>query len=391
MIFKKRLILFLMLFSCFFILISSVSAANLTVNEDTSNKVITDWMKNDAKNGDSLIFNVSSYKLDNTLVVNKSINIKSDQNTKLVFDRNNRDMFNLTTNDIKFSGLNIEFNAKGSTKYKPTVIAVVGTTKRFDMVNVNITVSQSNAGAVGGDKAKGNIRDCNFVILKANSVGFSIGTWSGNIVNSNIIARGASSYGIAFRKWNGNLINSTVQSSGKGSIAVYAHTWNGKIEDSTISNTGKSMYDTGFVSVKSKGSIVRTTIKSSESYAVMVSDNVKVSSSSISSGKRFGKIYRYRPELVLSQPISVRGNTYTFRVFNNGYFASKKNHLGVSVRGKLVAKTPVRAIKAGKFTNVKVNIPSRFANSRFIKTAKVDYHNKVKEFFKKDNTVKFKF
>jgi len=391
MIFKKKIILFLMLFSCFFVLIGSVSAADFHVNNDTSNQAITDWMKNDAKSGDNLIFNVSSYKLDNTLVVNKSVTIKSDQNTKLIFDRTGRDMFNLTTNNIKFSGLNIQFDAKGNTKYKPTVIAVVGTTKRFDMVNVNITVSQNYAGAVGGEKASGNILNCNFNILKANSVGFSVGTWTGDIINSRIITRGASSYGIAFRNWKGNLINSTVQSSGKGSITVYAHTWNGRIENSTISNTGNSIYDTGFVSVKSKGSIVGSTIKSSKTYSTMISDDVNVVRSSLSSGKGFGKTYRYRPELVLNPQISARKNTYTFRVFNNGYFTSKMNHLGITVRGKLVAKASVKAIKAGKFATVKVKIPSKFANSRFIKTAKVDYHNKVKEFFKKDNTIRFKF
>ena len=378
-----------MLFSCFFILVSSVSAADYYVNNDTQD--VSTWMKSDAKNGDSLIFNVTQYELKDTLVVNKAVTIKSDINTKLIFNKNGKDMFNLTTNNIKFSGLDIQFNAKGSSKYKPTAIAFVEKKAVvFDMDNVNITVSQSYAGAIGGEKAKGNIVNCNIILLKDNAVGFSVGTWTGNIINSTITAKGSNSYGMAFKTLKGNLINVNVQSSGKNSIAVYAYTWNGKIENSSIINTGKTLYDTGFVSVKSKGQIVGSTIKSSKSYSTMVSDNVKFVGSSLSSGKKFKKTYWYRAELVISNQYAVKKNTYTFIVANNGYFKSKKCHVGVSVKGKLVGKKAVKALNPGKYAIVKVKIPAKHASAKVAKVAKVDYYNKVKEFFKKDNVFKFK-
>ncbi len=391
--FKKKMFLFLMLFACFFVLISSASAADYYVNNGTADKDINTWMKSKSTvKGNNLVFNVTKYELKDTLVINKAINVKSDQKTKIVFSKKNKDMFNASTSGISFTGINIDFNSQGTKKYKPTAIAIVGSTKTVNMKDVNVNVNNKYAGAVGGDSWKGHITNCNFNVLKANSVGISISSWSGNLLNSKIITKAESSNGIIANKWLGDMVDSTVSSYKKNSIAVYAYTWRGNIKNSKITNSGSTKYDPGFVAVKSKGTIVNSTIKSSKSYAAMVSDSVKITKTSLTSGSKFAKVYRYRPELVFDNRISVSGSTYRFNVTNDGYYASKACHLGVKLsNGKVLKIVKVKAIGAGKSIFVKVKIPSKYANTKYTKYAKIDYYNKVKEFFEKNNVIKFKF
>jgi len=40
---------------CIFVFVSSASAADYYINNDTTHKDITNWMKNNAKSGDKLI------------------------------------------------------------------------------------------------------------------------------------------------------------------------------------------------------------------------------------------------------------------------------------------------------------------------------------------------
>ena len=66
----------------------SVSAADLTINSDTSYEDIDYWMNDyTTVKGNNLIFNVSNYELSDTLLVSKSINIKSNKKTQINFNQ----------------------------------------------------------------------------------------------------------------------------------------------------------------------------------------------------------------------------------------------------------------------------------------------------------------
>ncbi|MDR2967528.1 MAG: hypothetical protein LBU74_06230 [Methanobacteriaceae archaeon] len=371
MINKKKVIIFLTLFSCFFILISSASAANYYVNNGTTQKNIVDWMKNNATNGDSLIFNVGSYNLTDTLNITKSITIKSDVNTKISFSKN-KDMFDVKTSGITFSGLNLDYNGEGSTKTMygaiSTLNASKSTTKQFTVSNTVINVN------------------------KKYTVGILLGTMQGSIINSNINIKGANCFGISLTKWTGDLINTTIKSTGKDSICVYSGTWNGKVNGSKINNDGsnKNFYTGGFLAVNSKGIIVNSEIKSKNSYAVMASDNVNVTNSTLSSKKGLAKIYRYRPDLVVYNQIGLKKNTYSFRVYNIGEVNSKACTFLLKT-STITKKANVKALKPGQYTTIKITLASKYVGKKYTKTMKVDSTNVNKENNKKNNVGKFKF
>lgn len=371
MINTKKVIIFLTLFSCFFILISTASAADYYVNKDTSQKNISDWMKNDAKNGDNLIFNVSSYTLNDTLNISKSVTIKSDINSKISFNKN-KDMFDVKTNGITFSGINLDYNGQGTSKIMYGAISTLDaskkTTKQFLVKDTVINVNKKYAS------------------------GILLGTLQGNIINSTINIKGANSYGISLTKWTGDLINTTIRSSGKDSVCVYSVSWNGKVNESKISNNGshKDIYTAGFISVNSIGSIINSEIKSKNSYAVMVSDNVKITNSSLSSKKGLPNVYRYRPDLIIGNEISIAKRTYSFKVYNIGHIKSNACTFTLKV-GKITKKATVKALNPSKFTTVKITISSKYLGKKYTKTIKVDANNVNKENNKKNNGGKFKF
>ncbi|MCL2157628.1 MAG: hypothetical protein FWH54_06370 [Methanobrevibacter sp.] len=371
MINKKKVIIFLTLLSSFFILISTASAADFYVNNDTSQKNIVDWMKNDAENGDNLIFNVSSYNLNDTLNITKSITIKSEVNTKISFNKN-KDMFDVKTNGITFSGLTIDYNGEGSSKIMygaiSTLNASKSTTKQFTLNNTTINVNKKYSG------------------------GILLGTLQGNIINSSINLKATNCTGISLTKWTGNLINTTINSKGADSICVVSETWNGIVNNSKLYNDGttKSRYSSGFIAVNSKGSIINSVIKSKNSYAVRVSDNVKVTNSTLSSKKNLTKIYRFRPDLYIYNQISLSKKTYSIRIYNIGDINSKACTFQFKA-GKVTKKATVKALKPGKYTTVKITIPSKYLGKKYTKTMKVDIKKVNKENNKKNNVGKFKF
>jgi len=371
MINAKKVIIFLTLLSCFFILISSSSATDYYVNKDTTQKNIVDWMKNDANNGDNLIFNISSYTLNDTLNITKSITIKSDVNTKINFNKN-KDMFELQTNGITFSGLNLNYNGQGTSNIMYGAISTLDASKK--------TTKQLL------------VKDTLITVNKKYTSGILLGTLEGSIINSSINIKGANSFGIFLTKWTGDLVNTTIRSSGKDSIGVYSATWNGKVNRSKIYNDGsnKDIFTAGFIAVNSKGSIINSEIKSKNSYAVMVSDNVKVSNSSLSSKKGLPKIYRYRPDLAIDNQIGISRNTYSFKIHNIGHISSKACTFTLKV-GKLTKKATVNALSPGKFTTVKITLPSKYVGKKYTKSMKVDVNNVNKENNKKNNVGKFKF
>lgn len=92
-------------------LVGANSAADLVVNNNTTHKNIDDWMKdNTTVKGDNLVFNVTNYELTDTINVSKSINVKSNSKTQIIFNKN-KNMFNITVNNadkINFSGLTLQ-------------------------------------------------------------------------------------------------------------------------------------------------------------------------------------------------------------------------------------------------------------------------------------------
>ena len=137
---RKKLI-FVGIVFCLFILVNCASASDYYVNKDTTHKNITDWMKKDAKKGDNLRFNTSSYSLSDTLVISKSVNVKSYKNTKIYFN-SSKNLFNVTSNDVNFTGLFLyhvpaeKINYSGS--YIISAIATSDSIKRLNLKNMNI-------------------------------------------------------------------------------------------------------------------------------------------------------------------------------------------------------------------------------------------------------------
>ncbi|WP_054835056.1 hypothetical protein [Methanobrevibacter arboriphilus] len=121
--FAKLIIIMVAVF-CLSMLMGSVSAADLTINSNTSYEDIDYWMNDyTTVKGNNLIFNVSNYELSDTLLISKSINIKSNKKTQINFNQN-KNMFNITANEITFSGLVLNHNGKGGVyKYPVSTIS----------------------------------------------------------------------------------------------------------------------------------------------------------------------------------------------------------------------------------------------------------------------------
>ena len=368
MINTKKVIVFLTLISCFFILISTASATDYYVNQDTPQKNIVNWMKNNANNGDNLIFNTTNYTLNDTLTISKSITIKSDVNTKISFSKNN-DMFNVQTNGITFSGLSLDYNGQGTSKIMYGAISALNaSTKTNKDFFVKDTIINVNKGY---------------------SSGILLGTIYGSIINSTINIKGANCFGIRLTKWTGDIINSTIKSTGKDSICVYSGTWSGTVNESKIYNNG-SNNSAGFIAINSKGSIINSEIKSKNSYAVMVSDNVKLTNSSLSSKKGLPTVYRYRPDLTIYNKINLSKNTYSIRIYNIGQISSKACTV-VLKTSKISKKATVKALKPNGYTTIKIKLPSKYVGKKYSKNIQVDFYKVNKENNKKNNVGKFKF
>ena len=122
----------------------------------------------------------------------------------------------------------------------------------------------------------------------------------------------------------------------------------------------------------------------------MVSDNVKVTNSSLSSKKGLPKVYRYRPDLIIYNQISVSKNTYSFRIYNTGQINSKACTFALKV-GTITKKATVKALSSGKYTTIKIKLPSKYVGKKYTKSIKIDNYNVNKENNKKNNVGKFKF
>lgn len=350
---------------CFSVLISSVSAADYRVKNGTTHGDITKWIKNNAKTGNNLIFDVSSYDLTDTLVINKAINIKSSKNTQINFNKN-KDMFRVTASGVTFSGLTLNFKGSGTSTKNVGAISTTNSTKKVNIASTKINVNGNYA------------------------TGINIPKWKGSISKSIIKLNGFYCYGIDSLEWSGNLVNSNILAYGNNSINIYSLYWYGKIYGAKIYNYAAwtNSAPCGAVLVIAKGSISKSIIKSANGYAVMTSPEVKITGSTLSSKKGLEKVYRYLPDLKI-QNVKKSGNSYYLTVYNNGLGPSKACYLGVKF-GSSVKKVVVKGLYAGSYATVKVVLPSKYATNKYTKTAKIDYYNKVKESNEENNIKSFK-
>jgi hypothetical protein len=211
-ILRKTILMILLIFSLFTI-INTVAAANYYVDNNTKHTDITNWIENDAKKGDNLIFTGPKYDLTDTIIVSKSINIKSENKTKINFKKN-RDMFNVMVSGVNFDGLSLNYNYKG--EGFDTVIHASGKFKEINIKNTDIKVNGEMDNAIYIENWYGNVTNCKININGANSFGIYSDNWVGNLVKSKVIFEKVKNPSIGrpilIFKWNGNITNSNISS-----------------------------------------------------------------------------------------------------------------------------------------------------------------------------------
>ena len=384
--YKMKMSVFLLFFAlCIFTLLSSVSAADFYVNNDTTHKNITDWMKNNAKSGDKLVFNTSSYELEDTIVINKKINVVSYKNTQINF-RKHKDMFNVKSNS-SFRGLTLNH-------HEDTFMDVIYSSSRsYIKVNINnVNIRSFGGSVISIYKWVGEVNNCNIYAKASYSSGISSTYGKVNITNSKINSDACSIY---IGKWRGNLINSKIISGNK-SPGIQSYNWQGNIIGTKIySNKGQD-YGAAYLGL-SKGTIKNSVIRLNDTnYALRVTDDVKIIKSSISSITKFKSIYRFRPDLSIKvSPIDYKWRlshekgfylpkkgSYKVTIYNTGYKTSKSCYLSFKTMN-ISKKYYVKSLKSGAKTAIKINFNSKYMteemNIKYPKVFKVDCYNKIKE------------
>ena len=397
MIILKKIMLMILLIFSLFTIISTVAAANYYVDSNTKHTDITNLMKKDAKKGDNLIFTGPKYDLTNTIVINKPINIKSENKTQINFKKYNKNMFKVTVSGVNFDGLSINHDVKLSADYEDdyanAVIYASGTTKKINIKNTNIKSSLPSC-IIEVDKWCGNIT--NSKINAENAYAISSNNWVGNVVDSEIIVRDSSA--ITLEKWKGNIVNSIISSNSSISSTIHTQYWAGKIYRSKIYQYKGVEYEKGTIIYgvyipNSKGTITNCTIKSSCGPALGISNNVKVSKCSLSSAKGYTNIDRLQSDLEINS-VKKSGKIYKIDLYNQGPSDSKPCYLVITCGNTILKKVSVKslAVMDGPFfKTIKVAIPTKYANNKYTKTATIDYYKKNKENNRKNNQYKFKF
>ena len=416
----KNLLIILVTFFTFFLLISSVSASNFYVSDNTTHKDITNWMKKDAKKGDNLIFNTSYYDLSDTLTISKSVNIKSFKSTVIKFNKL-ESMFNVKINNVNFTGINLIHNYEGiSNVYGISTILASQSYQLINFKNVNITGNMENVtlssklkkeakkekyidlfhySGIYIDMWKGNVTNCNIFANGELSNALSPSHWIGNIKNSNITSKGKETICVTLAwTWKGNLINSNIFANGFDSAAIHSPFWRGKMEKSKIYSCGNASYpyntispNAAIVSYRSKGQVSNCIIKSNNSHGIVASYNMKVNNCIISHKKGFKKIYRNKADLKINS-VKKHENNYYITIKNIGDYQSKDCYLLLKT-STLTKKIKIHSMAEsfGGPETYKIKIPKKYANKYYTKTIILDYYKQNKEHNKKNNIYKFKF
>ena len=360
-------------------------------------------MKNEAKNGNNLIFTGSTYDLTNTIVVSKSINIKSENKTQINFKKD-KSMFKVTVSGVNFDGLFLNYNVKREYGggYDDALIYAPGSSKKINIKDTDIKATGDYVHTVHIERWCGNVTNCKINIEGQSCGALTSNTWTGNIINSKI----TTGTGLGTQHtdaiiysgiWKGSIINSEISSKSYCSIST---SWYGKITGSKIySNAEKKETGAtyGLFLFDSKGTIINSTIKSLNSrYALGIPDEVKVSNCSLASDKKYPNIYRIRSDLCIDS-VKKSGKFYKVSFSNMGFFADSKPctlviKCGNKILKKVYVKSLVGVIEGSEpQKTIKVAIPTKYANKKYTKIAIIDYYNVNKEYIRKDNQYKFKF
>ncbi len=326
--FKKTLLLVLTLTILLFF-ISSVSAADFTVNSNTTHKDISDWMKsNTTVKGNSLVFNVSSYDLDDTIKVSKSVKIKSNTNTKINLKKN-VNMFNVSSSEVSFSGMTLNHYGAGKSDL---ALGIIAANSSYNQINVNkMTFNLNNKQLIGiiAINLKGNITNSVFNGKGYNGIAAFAVSWTGNVYNSSVVLSGNSNAGFfALSKWTGNISKSKISIFGNDSMALTPLNWVGNIYNSNIFVSSKAKSSFAVFSTKWKGSLYKTSInmKGSLNYGIFVMS--KWTGSSYDS-----KIYSSGKDSISILPLNWKGGLYSSLISASGI-----GSMGLGVNGTWTGK-----------------------------------------------------
>lgn len=394
---RKRLLLIFLIFSCFFVMVSSVSAADYYVNSGTSHKNIDDWMNNNAKNGDKLIFNTSSYDLTDTVYVKKSIIVGSYKKTKINFNKTATMFIINTSSKVVFNNLILNHEGKQRTidpdfhndEYGG-ISVILGTYSVYTNNKIypstikcdvkNVVINSKEGAGIDLLRWTGHVSNS---VFKTGAGSIYSDYWIGNIVNTNIQSTEDGITGNTFLdgeyfKWKGNIVNSNITTK---NAPVNCDYWKGKISGSRIYSYGTKS-NQGLILGYSQGTITKSIIRSNSGNAIHARNAVKITKNKIIATKGYAKVHRYLPDLEV-YVYERKGSTYYFTIRNNGYENSKSSYLGIKY-GKTIKKIYVKSINAKQTTTVKISIPSKPTTI----TSKIDYYNKIKEENKKNNIQK---
>lgn len=387
---NKKILSIISLLFFFFILIGSVSAANFYVNTNTNHKDINDWLTKSAKTGDSLIFNSKTYKLKNTLVINKSINIKSYKNTKIIFSKYNSEMFGIKANNVNFYGLNLHHNGRGninSYETKGVISSQMNSKKRVNLFKTNIYTYQNYVSGINIKKWEGKINKCKISNKgKYLSYGVISEECKVSIYNSKINTKTTSLF---LAKWRGNIQNTAILS--QNDKTIHSTNWKGILKNNKFYSYGKNKYkkfdkfsNANTVNLGlSKGLISNCILKSKYGCPILTTNNVKIINSKLFSGNGIPKIYRYKPDLIVNTA-KFKGNTLNIDVRNTGYAASNNCSLSLEITSKELVSfmkkiIPVKSLNPKSTTMIEIIVPLEYTSDNYIKWIRVDCYDVIEE------------
>ncbi|KZX14379.1 hypothetical protein [Methanobrevibacter filiformis] len=328
---KRLLIAILIIFSLFTV-ITSASAADLTVNKNVTQKNINDWMKNATK-GDKLNFNTSTYTLNSTLNVTKPILITSKTKTKIIFKKN-KPMFQVKTTGVTFKKLKLDYYGYKSVAINATLKSA---NLNVDTTDINIRNKSSiailtngttnlqyskitlyknyNYGVVAG-RIKGNIKNNKFTLKGKYSYGVIVGKIDTTIKNNNFLLKGKYNYGIFSNIWTGNSINNKFYIYNNPTLGILiTNKWTGTVTKNTFEGNKYSKGACGiFVNKTFKGSIKNSNayLPKANSFGIMVYKwNGKLYNSKINvKGKGSVGIYIAKGSLLITHNSKVTSKNY---------------------------------------------------------------------------------
>ncbi|MCL2115008.1 MAG: hypothetical protein FWH29_02170 [Methanobrevibacter sp.] len=307
MIEKKRILLIFLLLISLFLVVGHVSAADFNVHKNTSLDDIHNWMNNTAKNGDRLIFNGPSYRLNDTLVITKSIVIGSRQNTILFFD-DNKTMIDIRTNAVNITGLSMIhrtysnpweddfYSSLLDTKRWKYLSTISTSTRENSYINFNMRNSRISTAFIGIDfNMRGNIK--NSSIKSEFFVCINSPRWIGHLSDSKLNGHGGVSVNyMSPVRWRGNIVRSNITLRRS---AIDADYYNGTIFKSRLRTVQSIFIDERWPTLRVKSGkfmIYRSIVRPYRYTPVVIGNKkqLKIVKSSIMTAKGYPKFGSYK-------------------------------------------------------------------------------------------------